>query len=106
MARAGALGQFEALPRRAGPAYVGTPYCSYGAAQLALHGTLAALHERVASGRGQHVQASLLQGLAAQGTYNWMLQVLTQRYPGAFSSAPPWDENGVPTFGLVFRLVV
>jgi crotonobetainyl-CoA:carnitine CoA-transferase CaiB-like acyl-CoA transferase len=106
MARAGALGQFGPLTRRAGPAYVATPYASYGAAHNAVQGTLAALHERDRSGRGQHVRASLLQGLAGQSTYNWMLRFLTAQYPGAFDPTPPYDEDGVPTFGLVFRLAV
>ena len=49
---------------------------------------LAALHERERSGRGQHVRASLLQGLAGQSTYNWMLHLLAQRLRRTADAAP------------------
>lgn len=42
------------------PARSATPFADFGTAALGAFGTLAALYERRASGRGQHVQAALL----------------------------------------------
>lgn len=97
---------FQHMVARDGPAFVSVPYCSWGAAQTALQGTLAALHERERSGCGQRVDASLVQGLAAYDTWNWFVVLLTQRYPGAFLPGPPFDADGVPATGLYFRLPV
>jgi crotonobetainyl-CoA:carnitine CoA-transferase CaiB-like acyl-CoA transferase len=56
-----------ALPgqERAGPIYTAVPVASFAAAQLAVHGVLAALHAREATGMGDRVSTSLVQGLAA-----------------------------------------
>ena len=56
-----------ALPEqdRAAPIYTAAPVASYGAAQLALHGILAALLSRQRTGRGQRVDTSLLAGEAS-----------------------------------------
>ncbi|HVM64383.1 MAG TPA: CoA transferase [Acidimicrobiales bacterium] len=50
---------------RAGPIYTAVPVASFAAAQLAVHGVLAALHARDVTGRGDRVSTSLVQGLAA-----------------------------------------
>ncbi|HEY2303535.1 MAG TPA: CoA transferase [Acidimicrobiales bacterium] len=47
------------------PIFTVAPVATYGAAQLALHGVLAALLARVRTGRGQRVDTSLLLGEAA-----------------------------------------
>lgn len=47
------------------PAFTAAPVASYGASQLALQGIVAALLQRVTSGRGQRVSTSLLQGSMA-----------------------------------------
>ena len=65
MAKIGGLSSFANLTRRKGPSFVSTPYCSFSAAHLALHGILAALIERESSGLGQRVDTTLLQGVAA-----------------------------------------
>lgn len=44
------------------PAFTAAPVASFGASQLALHGVVAALLQRAATGRGQEVSTSLLQG--------------------------------------------
>ena len=106
MAKSGVLAQYGAMTERAGPAYVATPYGVFGAAQTALNGTLAALHERHRSGFGQHVQTSMLHGLAALGPYNWFLHILTQQFPEAFTAAKPFDEDGIPTHSIYFRLII
>ena len=107
MAKLGGLTGFSNLSRRDGPAYVATPYSTYTAAQLALQGILAALYEREASGRGQRVDTTLVQGILAHDTWNWLVRMLTSRYPGALSAAPPVDaEKLVPNHALFFRLLV
>ena len=50
---------------RAAPIFTAVPIASYGAAQLALQGLLAALLARQTTGRGDHVSSSLEQGVAA-----------------------------------------
>ena len=97
---------FSRMVARPGPAFVSVPFCSWGAAQTALQGVLAALHERERSGRGQRVDASLVQGFAAYDTWNWFIVLLTQRHPGAFTPAPPFDARGIPATGFYFRLPV
>jgi crotonobetainyl-CoA:carnitine CoA-transferase CaiB-like acyl-CoA transferase len=107
MAKLGGLTGFSNLSRRDGPAYVATPYSAYTAAQLALQGVLAALYEREASGRGQRVDTTLVQGILAHDTWNWLVRMLTSRYPGALSAAPPVDaEKLIPNHALFFRLLV
>jgi crotonobetainyl-CoA:carnitine CoA-transferase CaiB-like acyl-CoA transferase len=50
---------------RDAPLYTAAPIASYGAAQLALHGILAALLVRQRTGMGQRVETSLVSGEAA-----------------------------------------
>jgi crotonobetainyl-CoA:carnitine CoA-transferase CaiB-like acyl-CoA transferase len=106
MARTGALSVSGAMVARNGPAHVSVPYCSYGASQELLTGILAALHERESSGRGQHVDATLVKGLAALGTWNWYLRVITSKYPDAFTPAPPVTDAGVPLSPIFFMLLI
>jgi crotonobetainyl-CoA:carnitine CoA-transferase CaiB-like acyl-CoA transferase len=47
------------------PAFTAAPVASYGAAQLAAQGIVAALYQRQATGRGQRVNTSLVQGAAS-----------------------------------------
>src|SRR5262249_8210984 len=94
------------LAPRPGPAFPTVPYASFGAAHTALHGVLAALYERERSGRGQRVEASLVQGMAAHDPWEWFLRILCERYPNAYTSQPPYSARGVPTQGFAFRLLV
>jgi len=106
MARVGALTASGGMVARDGPAHVSVPFCSYGASQLLLSGVLAALHERETSGAGQRVDTSLVNGIAALGTWNWYLRVVTSKYPDAFTPASPIDERGVPRSPLMFMLLI
>ena len=83
----------RSLSDRPGPSYVATPYCSFTASQLALHGILAALYERERSGVGQRVETTLAQGLLAHDTWNWILKTVAARYPDAFVTAPPAEQD-------------
>lgn len=64
-------GQFEQPAWRMGPVYNHAPTPSLGTMFLAPIGLLAALHQRAATGRGQHVRTSLLQGLFLYTTQIW-----------------------------------
>ncbi len=104
-AKVGSLYQSSGMTDRPGPAFVGAPYCSASVAQLAIQGALAALTERVRSHRGQHVQTNMAQALGAHDTWNGMVAHVARQYPDAFQSLPPVDEDGVPTAGILFRLM-
>ncbi|MCU1388310.1 MAG: L-carnitine dehydratase/bile acid-inducible protein, partial [Ilumatobacteraceae bacterium] len=56
---------------RSGPVFVRTPWPSVGATYLASLGIAAALRVREVTGRGQHVETSLLQGTLASVCLNW-----------------------------------
>ena len=81
------------------PSYQGAPHgtpsigaypaASYGAGLLAVVGSLAALHQRERTGRGQHVRTSLLDGMMAQLTMMLVGRVgETPEVPPVSGSAP------------------
>ncbi len=104
-AKVGSLHQAEGMTPRPGPAFVGAPYCAASVAQVAIHGALTGLIERLKSGRGQRVQANMAQALGAHDTWNGMVAHVAKQYPDAFQSLPPVDEDGVPTAGILFRIM-
>ncbi len=106
MARVGALWASQAMVARDGPAHVSVPYCSYGASQQLLTGICAALHERERSGRGQRVDATLLNGVASLGTWNWYLNIITSKFPDAFTPSSPIGQHGTPLTPMVFMLLI
>src|ERR1700729_4341921 len=106
MARVGALWASQAMVTREGPAHVSMPYCSYGASQQLLTGLLAALHERERSGLGQRVDATLVNGVAAMGTWNWYLNIITSKFPEAFRPSAPISSSGLPLSPMVFMLLI
>jgi crotonobetainyl-CoA:carnitine CoA-transferase CaiB-like acyl-CoA transferase len=106
MARIGALATSGGMVTRKGPAHVSVPYCTYGASQVLLVGILAALHERETSGVGQRVDTSLLKGVAALGTWNWYLRVVTSKFPDAFVPQAPFSDRGVPLTPMYFMLLI
>ena len=106
MARIGALWASQAMVAREGPAHVSVPYCSYGASQQLLTGLCAALHERERSDRGQRVDATLVNGVASLGTWNWYLNVITSKFPDAFTPSSPIGQYGTPLSPMVFMLLI
>jgi len=106
MAKVGALSHASFIAPRPGPAFTAVPYASFSAAQAALQGILAALHVRERSGRGQRIDTSLVQGIAAQDPWDWFLHLIAEKYPEAFSTSPPYSPRGVPTQSFSFRLLV
>jgi crotonobetainyl-CoA:carnitine CoA-transferase CaiB-like acyl-CoA transferase len=107
LAKIGGLDAFSGLSDRPGPSYVAAPYCTFTASQLALHGILAALVERESSGLGQRVDTTLVQGILAHDTWNWLILQIVSKYGDAFTAAPPVEQDRlVPHSGLFFRLMV
>lgn len=106
MAKWGVMHSKAPAAPRPGPAFVSTPYGSWGAAQTALHGILAALYERESSGRGQHVYADLVRGLSTMDTYSYFMHLVGLRWPDAFTAVGrPWDEDGNPRGRLIYNLL-
>jgi len=58
------------------PRFSPVPAGSFGAANGALQGVLAALYQREDTARGQRVEASLLQGLTAFDLYDWLAKLV------------------------------
>jgi len=107
MARMGGHDSMGVIVERPGPAFCAPPITAWSGAQTALHGILAALYERERSGRGQRVDATLVQGFAAHDTWNAMIHHIARQYPEAFSQAGLADEGAsVPNNSLFFRLLV
>ena len=104
-AKIGSFKMSEGMTRRAGPAFVSAPYCSATVTQVAVHGVLAALVERLKSGEGQHVSTNMAIAMGAHDTWNGMVSHVAKQYPEAFQSGPPVDEDGVPIHGILFRLM-
>ncbi|MGH7893972.1 MAG: CaiB/BaiF CoA transferase family protein [Candidatus Binatia bacterium] len=106
MAKMGGMSHVTGMAPRPGPAFPAVPHASFSAAHTALHGILAALLVRERTGRGQHVEATLAQAMAAHDPWEWFLRVLCEKYPQAYTPARPYSERGVPTQGFAFRLLV
>ncbi|WGL54025.1 CoA transferase [Nocardioides sp. BP30] len=107
LAKTGVMHNKRQLTRRKGPAYVSVPYASWAAAHNALHGTLAALHEREQSGRGQVIETNLVQGIGSMDTYNWFYEMIIDRYPGAYEPADlAYDEDLRPSAPLLYALLI
>lgn len=106
MAKLGTLHQFAPMGNRPGPIYASMPYPTYGASQAAIHGMLAALVERESSGVGQHVETTLVQGLAMLDVWNWFITLVGMRYPGAFVPGALFSAEGKPNGPFAYLLLV
>jgi crotonobetainyl-CoA:carnitine CoA-transferase CaiB-like acyl-CoA transferase len=106
MAKLGAYWGFSRGVNRPGPAFTAVPYCSYGAAQIAIQGTLAALLERESSGQGQRVEANLAQAFATFDCWAWFERMIAERYPDAIIPVGAYDHAGNPNTYKAFTLLV
>ncbi|WP_245921704.1 CaiB/BaiF CoA transferase family protein [Nocardia nova] len=107
MAKTGVMFEKRQLTIRPGPAFVAAPYASFGASQAAVHGILAALIERMSSGRGQAVESNLVTGMGAMDPYNWFYEMVLERYPDAFSPMDvAYDDAGRPQAYLIYALLI
>jgi crotonobetainyl-CoA:carnitine CoA-transferase CaiB-like acyl-CoA transferase len=69
------------------PAKVGVPITDLGAGMFALIGVLAALHHRAQSGRGQHIDTSLVEAGLALSVWEATHYFTTGQVPGPIGSA-------------------
>jgi crotonobetainyl-CoA:carnitine CoA-transferase CaiB-like acyl-CoA transferase len=106
MAKLGGFHAKRQATTRPGPAYISVPFASWGAGHTALHGILAALYDREASGRGQHVEADLVRGMATMDTWNWFTEIVAQRWPESFTPVHAFDDDGTPRGHLIYPLLV
>jgi crotonobetainyl-CoA:carnitine CoA-transferase CaiB-like acyl-CoA transferase len=63
--------QWETTSFRSGPVFLHSPVASFGAMFLVPIGIMSALHARERTGRGQHVEVSLVQGVLSLTTQVW-----------------------------------
>ncbi|ORA12718.1 CoA transferase [Mycobacterium arosiense ATCC BAA-1401 = DSM 45069] len=101
-------GLSHALRRMANPpqpAYITTPYASFAAGHIAVHGILAAIHERRRSGIGQIVDADLVRGVHAIDAWNWFGELVGIRWPDSYTTAEAWTPEGAPQSPLLLALL-
>jgi crotonobetainyl-CoA:carnitine CoA-transferase CaiB-like acyl-CoA transferase len=106
MAKTGVMFEKRQLTNRPGPAFISSPYASFGAAQAAVQGILAALIERESSGRGQMVETNLVLGVGSMDPYNWFYEQVLHQYPDAFEPMDrAFDDQDRPAAYLVYALL-
>jgi crotonobetainyl-CoA:carnitine CoA-transferase CaiB-like acyl-CoA transferase len=97
MAKSGRLVNFEGQKERSGPFYGAVDVASHGAGMAVARGTVAALYVRDRTGRGQHVETSLLQAVTAYDLNNWFVWQQMIKDPVNFSGDPASDLKRRPT---------
>jgi crotonobetainyl-CoA:carnitine CoA-transferase CaiB-like acyl-CoA transferase len=95
----------QRLAARPGPAFVSVPFATWGAAQTAVHGVLAALLERERSGLGQHVEADLVRGVSMLDTWSWFEHLIALRWPDAYQAPSTADDDEAPIGALLYALL-
>jgi crotonobetainyl-CoA:carnitine CoA-transferase CaiB-like acyl-CoA transferase len=106
MAKTGSIYGNIAPGRPGEPVMTAPLQATFAGALLAIQGALLALHEREMSGRGQRVDATLIQGMLAQDTWDYLQNMVVARYPNAFSIARrPTPGQRVPLGRLAFGLL-
>lgn len=96
-AKAGRMQSFAGLASRGGPGYAAVRVATHACAQSAVAGVLAALFHRETSGRGQLVEASMLQSLMAYDLLGLVRNELARRHPGEFVDDPVLAAARAPT---------
>ncbi|MGE3960087.1 MAG: CaiB/BaiF CoA transferase family protein [Dehalococcoidia bacterium] len=96
-AKSGRMMTFAGQGDREGPVYSYVQVGTHVASQAAVQGILAALLVREATGRGQAVETSLLQGMMPYDMGGILVQQLMRRLPKEFPT-DPWSAFGrMPT---------
>ena len=92
---------------RVGPVVMNVAGATMAGSLLAIQGSLVALHERLHSGHGQKVDATMIQGMLSQDPWSYFAQVLARLYPDSFSGVgqAPSSTRPVPTTWLTFGLL-
>lgn len=87
-AKSGRMMAFSGIPDRPGPAFAAVQVGTHAASQALLAGIIAALIERDQSGKGQVVEATLLQGMMPYDLAALVRNQLYARAPEAFVNDP------------------
>ena len=87
-ARSGRMLEFQMQNGRTGPAYAAVQVATLAASQLGVQGVLTALLTRDATGRGQRVETSLLQGLIPYDVLYLTRAHLEKRFPDQLPPQP------------------
>lgn len=105
LAKAGLSHAVRRMANPPQPSYITVPFASFAAGHIAVHGILAALHERRRSGLGQIVDADLLRGVQAIDTWNWFGEMVGIRWPEAYHNVEAWSEDGFPQSPMLLALL-
>ena len=89
-AKTGRMREFSGIADREGPGFTAVPSAGFGALHGALQGILAALHVRRRTGRGSHVETSLLQGNTAYDMIRWYALQAASNDPLAADRLRSW----------------
>ncbi|HLZ72014.1 MAG TPA: CoA transferase [Dehalococcoidia bacterium] len=87
-AKSGRMVTFTGQLPRPGPAYAAVQVGTHVASQSAVQGIVAALLAREATGRGQLVETSLLQGMLPYDMGGLLIEQLRRRFPAQFPDDP------------------
>lgn len=101
----GLAASFQKMHAAQHPPFVSAPWASFAAAQSALHGILAAIHEREDSGHGQQVEVNLAHALTTLDPWNWNQYVVARKWPDAFTPVAKTDAAGRPMSHLSLTLI-
>jgi crotonobetainyl-CoA:carnitine CoA-transferase CaiB-like acyl-CoA transferase len=96
-AKSGRMMAFSGLPDRDGPVYAAVQVGMHACSQSAIAGILAALVERLTSGKGQLVEASLLQAMMPYDLLALIRTQLLARHPDLFENDPILTAGRGPT---------
>ncbi|MGE0598859.1 MAG: CaiB/BaiF CoA transferase family protein [Dehalococcoidia bacterium] len=96
-AKSGRMQAFAGLANREGPSYAAVQVGMHACSQSAAAAMLAALMHREVTGKGQLVEASMLQALTAYDLLGLVRMDLGERHPEAFANEPPLGAARVPT---------
>ncbi|MDP6420356.1 MAG: CoA transferase [SAR202 cluster bacterium] len=88
-AKSGRLMVFAGMTGREGPGHAAVNAASHAAAMAVVRGTLSALSVRDATGKGQRVDTSLLQGVTYYDLSQWILWQMMINFPDEY----PFDET-------------
>ncbi len=105
LAKAGLSHAVRRMANPPRPSYVTVPYASFAAGHIAVHGILAALHERDRSGLGQIVDADLVRGVHSIDAWNRFGEMVGIRWPDAYENVEAWTEEGTPQSPMLLALL-
>lgn len=105
MARTGLMSASKRMHNPPRPTYINVPYASYAAGQIIVQGILSALLERSRAGIGQVVETDLVRGIHAIDAWNWFGEMVSIKWPDAYTSVDAWTETGEPQSPMLLSIL-